>query len=227
MTLVFFQERKPPVSALEQVPYERSNRRKIERVNIAGSIGVVFGRGEGVLIDLSQRGARIRHFAPVRRGATVRISFEWERTRFSATAEVLASRVISLGLGPSYESRVRFTYVDDESERLLAAAIEQIVGRNTRRWVANLRGWSDETQPAEVTPFHTSSFIRCRLIGNRWEIKRTNDQQQPRDGFVLPPESGDSDIESLCDNYSRGGDEERQLIRLLAAAAVDQSLAKQ
>ena len=130
------------MSAIQQLSDDPRERRGAERLPVAGTVTVIFGRGEGVLIDLSQRGARIRHASPVRRGATARISFEWERQRFSATAEVLAARVISLGAGPSYESRVRFIAVDPQSENVLAAALEDIAGRNVRRWVANLRGWS-------------------------------------------------------------------------------------
>ena len=188
--------------------------------SLAGSVAVIFGRGEGRLIDLSQRGARIRHSAPVRRGAAVRVSFEWQHARFSATTEVLSSRVISVGAGPSYESRIRFTFVDDESERVLAIALEEIAGRTTRRWVANLHGWSDESHP-EPAPVPVNSFIRCRLQGNRWEIKRTSDPVQPEDGFAIPLDSPDASIEMLCDNYSRGDADERLLIRLLAAAAIE------
>ena len=211
------------MSALELEQFPFSNRRTTERLRVAGSIAVVFGRGEGMLVDLSPHGARIRHFAPVRRGAAVRVSFEWEGARFSATAEVLASRMIRLGLGPSYESRVRFIVVDESSEQVLAAVLDTIAGRNTRRWVANLRGWSDELQP-DATPLVHNSFIRCRLHGNRWEIKRTSDRVQPEDGFLLPSESSDADIETLCDNYSRGNDDERRFIRVMAAVAVEQSL---
>lgn len=212
-----------PVSALEQTAYASVNRRMTERLRVAGSIAVIFGRGEGVLVDLSPNGARIRHFAPVRRGASVRVSFEWEDARFSATTEVLASRLIRLGLGPSYESRVRFAFVDEASERVLQAALDGIAGRTTRRWVANLNGLSDEPQP-EAPPVVNNSFIRCRLFGNRWEIKRTTDSTQPENGFVVPSESSDADIQTLCDNYSRGHDDERHLIRLMATAAVEQSL---
>jgi hypothetical protein len=213
------------VSAIEQLPHENGNRRTTERLRVAGSIAVVFGRGAGVLVDLSSRGARLRHVAPVRRGAAVRVSLEWEGARFSATTEVLASRVIRLGLEPSYESRVRFTFIDEDSERVLASILDGITGRTARRWVANLRGWSDEAQPNR-TPLTTNSYIRCRLLGNRWEIKRTSDMVQPADGFVLLSETVDADIEMLCDNYSRGSDDERQFIRVMATAAVEQSLAK-
>jgi hypothetical protein len=89
-------------------------------------IDVFFGRGVGVLVDLSRTGAHIRHSSAVQRGASARISFEWERRRFSATATVLTARVISLGAELSYESRVHFSVVDDRSQRVLATALGAI-----------------------------------------------------------------------------------------------------
>jgi len=215
------------MSAIQQLSDDPRERRVAERLRVGGAVTVIFGRGEGVLIDLSQRGARIRHSTPVRRGTSARISFEWERRRFSATAEVLAARVISLGAGPSYESRVRFTAVDPESENVLAAALEAIAGRNVRRLVANLRGWSDDSQAlAAQTPAGklSGSFIRCRLHGSWWERKITSATLQPVDGFLLPAESSGTDIATLCDNYARGDEDERQMIRMLAAAAVEQAV---
>jgi hypothetical protein len=214
------------MSALESLPLEMQNRRRAERLRVAGSIAVIFGRGEGVLIDLSQRGARIRHHSPARRGSTVRISFEWERVRFSANAEVLASRIVSLGEGPSYESRVRFTSLDAGSDVALAQALEGIAERDMRRWVANMRGWSEDAKLNTPLVPSTRSYIRCRLHGAWWERKVTSDATQPADGFSLPAESSENEIQSLCDTYSRGSDEERHMIRLMAAAAVEHSLVR-
>lgn len=210
------------MSALEQLSLESHNRRAHERLRVSDHVSVVFGRGDGLLVDLSLRGARIRHYAPVRRGASVRVSFEWERCRFSAAAEVLASRMISLGVGPSYESRVRFTSVDAESETVLAAALEGIHGRDVRRWVANLRGWSDESPVAK--PQVTGAFIRCRLHGIWWERKCTKETTQPENGFLLPADSSEADIITLCDSYAAAGEDERHMIRLMAGAAVEHSL---
>jgi PilZ domain len=208
------------MSAIEQLSLDAQERRGAERLRVGGSVSVIFGRGEGVLIDLSARGARIRHHAPARRGATVRVSFEWERARFSATAEVLASRVVSLGNGPSYESRVRFTAFDAGAEFVLERALEELTGRNIRRWVANLRGWNEESQP-QPARVANGSFIRCRLHGTWWERKITNDPTQPNDGFVLAADATEAEIETLCDTYSHATDEERHVIRMMAAAAAE------
>jgi hypothetical protein len=176
-----------------------------------------------VLVDLSERGARIRHAGAVRRGSSVRLSFGWERDRFSAAAEVLASRVISLGAGPSFETRVRFTSFDDASENVLARAMEGIAGRDVRRWVANLRGWGPEEASFAHPLVQLGSFIRCRLRGTWWERKVTNDSTQPDDGFVLTFGSTEEEVLTLCDTYARGGDDERQFLRLTAAAAIEYS----
>lgn len=210
------------MSAIQQLSVDTRDRRRAERLLVAGTVNVIFGRGAGVLVDLSQRGARIRHSAPVRRGASVRISFESAHARFAANAEVLAARVVSLGTGPSYESRVRFTSLDAASQRVLATAIEELTGRDLRRWVANLKGWSDEPQSPVAKP--SGSFIRCRFRGDWWDWKCTNDTTQPADGFLLPSGSTDAEIVTLCDTYSRGDEEQRQTIRLMATASVDQSL---
>jgi hypothetical protein len=211
------------MSAIEQLPLPSDNRRAAERLRINSTVPVIFGRGEGVLVDLSQHGARIRHAGSVRRGALVRVSFVWDRNRIAGTAEVLASRVISLGAGASYETRVRFTSFDDGAESALANALEGIAGRDARRWVANLRGWNEETTTEERAPKNNGTFVRCRLRGVWWERKNTNDATQPEDGFLLPADSTESDVAKLCDIYSRATNEERHFLRITAAVVVEQS----
>ncbi|HEX6640562.1 MAG TPA: PilZ domain-containing protein [Thermoanaerobaculia bacterium] len=211
------------MSAIELSPLPTDNRRTAERLRINSTVPVIFGRGGGVLVDLSQRGARIRHAGSVRRGALVRVSFVWERNRISGTAEVLASRVVNLGSGASYETRVRFTKFDGASESALANALEGIAGRDVRRLVANLHGWTEETPTEELAPKNNGTFVRCRLRGAWWERKNTNDATQPEDGFLLPADSTESDVAKLCDIYSRATNEERHFIRITAAAVVEQS----
>ena len=204
-------------------PATTGNRRAKPRIIVAGSVTALFGRCAAVLIDLSEHGARIRHYGSAARGSTARVSFAWERARFSANTEVLASRVITLGADPSYESRVRFLSVDASSQIVLTTMLAGISGRHLRRWVANLRGWSEEWQPDRAL-LPSGWFIRCRLLGKAWERKRTSDATQPEDGFLLPSETADSEIVTLCDLYARGDEEQRQFIRNIAAAVAEDSL---
>lgn len=207
------------MSAIQQLPDDSRDRRRSTRLRVSATVPVVFGRGEGILVDLSHTGARVRHSVAARRGTSVRLSFEWEKQRFSATAEVLAARVISLGNGPSYETRVRFTAFDPGAAVVLAKAMHDLCGRDVRRWVANLHGWNDEPQ-AQDAPSN-GSFIRCKLRGTWWERKCTSDPTQPEEGFVVPADSGETEIAKLCETYQRASEAERQLIRAMAAAAVE------
>jgi hypothetical protein len=206
------------MSALEQ---DYSDRRRAPRVRIEGTMSAIFGRGDGELVDLSRRGAKIRHSSVVGRGATVRLTFQCGDGRFSANAEVLASRVIAIGgNGTTYESRLRFETVDDESQQTLDRVLEGVTVRDMRKWVANLHGWSDEsTLPA--TPTLSGAFLRCRLLGARWEVKCTSTAAQPPDGFVVPAHTPDAEILTLCDTYYRADEAERETIRAMAAAAVE------
>jgi hypothetical protein len=211
------------MSALEQGSPATQERRISQRFHVAGTVSVVMGRGEGVLIDLSEHGARVRHSTPARRGSSVRVSFEWSGARFSASAEVLAARVVSLGNGPSYESRVRFTDLNPDSQTVLLAAIDGIVGRDVRKWVNNLRGWTDDVQTT-AAPLPAGTFIRCHLHGTWWERKVTSNTTQPAEGFLLPAETSQTEIETLCTSYVRGNEEERNMIKLMSGAAVEHVL---
>lgn len=206
------------MTALE---HDYSDRRSAPRVRIDGLVSALIGRGDGELVDLSRHGAKIRHTSLVRRGATVRISFQCVEGRFSANAEVLASRVLAIGgNGTTYESRVRFASVDAESQRTLDRVLEAVSVRDMRKWVANLRGWSEESS-APVTPTLSGAFLRCRLLGTRWEVKCTSTAAQPPDGFVLPAHTPDAEILTLCDTYYRADEAGRATIRMMAAASVE------
>lgn len=204
------------MSALEPGSIVQIERRRSPRLRIAGTIPAHIGRGEGVLLDVSERGAKIRHSTMVRSGATIRIGFEWERARFSASAEVLASRLVSLGderTPAMYESRMRFLIVDAAASQMLARTIDAMVRPGVRR------------PSAQATPRTAAAFIRCGLTGMRWEVQCTASAVQPENGFVLPSALDDNEIVKLCADYLRADSDGRNAIRLQAATAVEQALA--
>ena len=218
------------MSALEQGSIDINERRSAPRLRVAGTIPALIGRGAGFLVDLSERGAKIRHSTMVRRYATVRIAFTWEGAQFSASAEVVGSRVVSIGSADQptmYESRLRFLAVSPEAQRVLSRTLDSLAGRDMRRWVANLRGWHDEIDrtPAPAPAPAGTGYLRCRLVGMRWDVKATNELAQPADGFLLPAGIDDNEIVKLCADYLRADTDGRQVMRLMAAASVEQSIA--
>ena len=87
-------------------------RRRSRRLRLPAHLPVHIGRRNGILVDLSIRGARVQHSGSLELGTEIRLSFVHDQTRFSATARVLASRVVGFGTvdgcGTSYESRISF-----------------------------------------------------------------------------------------------------------------------
>jgi hypothetical protein len=205
-----------------------AERRRSARLQPRGIIQVTVSRGTGRIIDLSHGGTRVRHTGAVRRGAEVRFTFEWDDARFDACAEVLSSRVDSLGDADRestiYETRLRFTRVSPPSRDVLRRVLEATSNDELRRWVANLRGWSDGTTPDPMPA--CGSFLRCTLGGNGWRKVTTTHHEQPLCGFVLPASVSAREVSLLCETYQRASEDGRHLIRLTAAAVVEEALAR-
>jgi len=209
------------MSAIEALP--PADRRGAERVHPASAIRATVGRGTGNVVDISRGGMRTRHSVPVMRGAQVRVTFEWQKERFDATAEVLASRVATLGDGSgaptTFETRVRFTDMSQKSHELLERVVAAIRSGELRKWVANLHGWSDDSHHQEGGS-DDGAFIRCRYTGLRWRTSWTHDPAQPENGFVVPATIRPKELQQLCETYQRADDDGRYLIRLMAKEAV-------
>lgn len=204
-----------------------TERRATSRLRVGGTHPVRLGRTEGVLIDLSDRGARVRHVTAVRRGETLRLTLEWEGEQFSAQAEVLASRVVSMGNGAGtiYDSRLRFVSMADTAREALLRTLSGLEARDLRRWVANLRGWEPHPEPIRHPALVTKTFVRYQLRGIWWEKKVTHDPSQPTDGFAVPADIDESEITSLCRTFEKLDAEGRTIIRLIASQVVAEAAA--
>ena len=206
------------MSALEQYTPSPDDRRHAPRLQLNAVMPVHIGRGEGTLVDISARGARVRHRAAVGRGTVIRLTFAWHQQHFAANAEVLASRIVALD-GPTYESRLHFTLVPHESESLLRNILASIENEDLRRAVDNMQGWTAPSK-AEGAPI-TAGFIRCRLLGSRWQKKWTRDSVQPIDGFTVSASLSEIEIAHVCRSYERIDAESRELMRVIARTILE------
>ena len=216
------------MSAIEQLPLP-SDRRNGTRVRLDRMLAARIGRNDGLVVDLSVSGARVRHSGTLLRGATVRMTFDWSGRKFAAGAEVLSSRVVMLGTregeSATYETRLRFMVIDNDARELLARMLQAITSEELRGWVENLKGFEEETRSAAAP--RTSGYIRCRRVGNSWERKWTRDCAQPRDGFVLPAGTSAAEVEALCKAWVEMGDDARWLVQRTAEAVVEESGVRQ
>lgn len=73
-------------------------------------IPVRLGRKEGLLVEIDNAGARVRHSGALKLGGEVQLSFTAAGEVFVASSRVLACRVVGLGLGEGgstlFESRL-------------------------------------------------------------------------------------------------------------------------
>jgi hypothetical protein len=199
-----------------------NDRRRFPRLRVAEPVRTVIGRGVGTLVDVSANGARVRHDSPVALGARVRVTFDWKGERFEATAEVLASRVASLGEGTRFESRLRFLSVPERSQQILARTMTDVLDDDLRKWVANLHGWNEDERDERAEPAG-GTYIRCRYVGGRWQQTHTRDPLPPCDGFTVPAETDPSEIRTLCRTFEKSDEEGRSLVRLITGAVARQS----
>ena len=192
-------------------------RRRGERTYVNRQLRARLGRHDAIVLDLSMRGARFHHEALLQRGSTTPLSFRWYGARFAAAAEILASRIVTLGAGvnqpPLYESRVRFVSMTVQAMDVLSQAIAGIAAEELRTWVGNLQGESAPSSTAGVKPL---GFLRCRFVHRRWEKKWTRDASQPDDGFTVPAGTGRAEVEALCHAWEDMDDDSRELVRLTA-----------
>ncbi len=212
------------MSAIEALP--PAERRTSERLSPAHSIRVTVGRGTGLVVDVSRTGMRVRHSAAATRGSHLRVTFEWEKERFDATAEVLASRVASLGNTTLFDTRLRFTGMSDSSRELLDRVLAAMRSQELRRWVSNLQGWS-ENAPQQEEVDDQGAFLRCRLIGMRWRTTWTRDPTQPDNGFAVPATIKPQELERLCTTFREADADGRSLIRLMAEETVSESSSRE
>ena len=198
-----------------------SDRRRSARFKLGEPLTAIFGRGTGTLTDISATGARIRHTSSVVRGAEVRVKFDWKGERFEAVGEVLASRVAGIGPdGTLFESRVRFVRFFNDAPAVLERMLEDLGAGNLRKWVANLRGWS-ESDPAPASAQQAPrTFLRCRYVNNRWLKRLTSEPTQPADGFTVAGGTEPSEVHALCRTYEQSDAEGRRLLQLLTSTVL-------
>jgi hypothetical protein len=210
------------MNAIEQTTPASEDRRGAPRMRLGGKHPILIGRGDGVVMDVSETGARVRHSTATRRGERIRLSLEWEGERFSAHAEVLACRVVSIGNGggTTFESRLRFVSMPPGAAEVLQRTMQALQQRDMRRWVANLRGWGSEDERGDEFVNIASSLVRYRLCGNSWEKKCTTNGVQPDDGFVVPADVDESEVATLCRTYQGLDRDGRRIVRLMAAEVV-------
>jgi hypothetical protein len=146
-----------------------------------------------------------------------------------------------------YQSGLMFTDYVGNSATILREFVTTIVARSLAEQVANARGIGPVTErdmPVFRSGVVTGSglerdqesvkrlipasevavdrgYLRCTLVeGVRWVKKWSRTADQPKEGFTVSAAEPPDHVDQLCENYRKGTEEERKLIRLLAQLSV-------
>lgn len=205
---------------------------KLERPLFArfGPIGVI-------ILDLTEKGARIEHLVYLERGRAQPLRFEWERKVYEATAQVKACKVHRFAAGDDgqtvYQSGLEFTDYAETGEDALRDMTTTIVARSLAEQVANLRGSVRYPEDggkrvikggdAETDMPIDRGYVRCNFLGDRFEKKWSRSPDQPTLGFTISAAEPSENIDQLCDTYLKGNADDRKLIGILARLSVARS----
>ena len=89
------------------------------------AVPVRIGRKDATLVEIDRCGARVRHSGALKLGGELQLSFVLDGEVFAALSQVLACRVVGLGMGEKgatlFESTVTFTEqrAQEIAERLI------------------------------------------------------------------------------------------------------------
>jgi hypothetical protein len=187
-----------------------------------------------IILDLTEKGARIEHLVYLERGRTQPLRFEWERKVYEAMAEVKTCKVHRFSAGDDgqtvYQSGLQFIEYAEKGEEALKEMTTTIVARGLAEHVANLRGAVRHPEAEKrVVPRGAEQpddmpidrgYLRCTYLGSSFEKKWSRSPEQPLLGFTISAAEPPDSVDLLCDTYLKGNADDRKLIGMLAKLSV-------
>lgn len=104
---------------------EITERRQIARYCLTVPLTATIKWNEAVIVDLSLRGARMRHPRAVALG-DLRLRFHWGGVSFDEIVRIVSSRAVAGGGGIEFESGVQFGAMTDDSREALTGLVSAL-----------------------------------------------------------------------------------------------------
>jgi hypothetical protein len=230
---------------------ERQERRKKKRIQLTRAIIARYGATGAVLMDISDSGARIEHFARLDVGKRAPLRFDWNKKVIEVEAQVMSCRIHRFAHGDDgatvYQSGLSFIEYAGDAYSALRDMIALYVARSLAEQVANARGIGpvgerhmpvfrsgvvassgraeDPEKSKRMLPDSAivaeRGYVRCSFVNRRWDKKWTRASDQPDDGFTVLATEPQDHVDQLCETYQRGNAEDRRLIQLLARLSIE------
>jgi len=199
-----------------------------------------FATHEVILVDLSVRGAGIRHHVKITPNTRGVLRFRLERQVHEIPCSLFRSRLELVKQADRtlqiYRSALRFDALEGSEEEgglsTVREALRKRVERAIKRQQADAFGdpalMSGTEESSGAIPvdllaswMESRNFIRCTLgRDGRWKSERVDDAEQPINGFTVSVEEGEREIAMLRSTWEKADGNQRQLIRIFAQIAL-------
>ena len=215
------------------------SRRRFERIRLRAPIDAQLGTTPVVVNDLSIGGASIEHHEAVPVGSQKNLNFCWAGDTIAVPCTVLRCKLVGFVTGKKSAS-VYSTGVKFDIEALRNHPIRDLIEARVRTAIehqrANARGVplagcpiGEESEPTRgalrpvLQAVRENGYICFKKDGDRWKKGKTQNPEQPADGFTVLAGEDPEELELLCRLYDRSDAAMRGMIRILAQLSVTES----
>lgn len=210
-----------------------TERRALQRLPLARPIHADLDGTSVLVLDLGVLGALVEHDDQIETGQKRTLSFIWETKKVEVRCEVVRSlvkRVVADGDRKLvFHSGLRFLEAEEGSDNILRRIIAAHVTRIIAAQEANALGIRERNRidgDATITSLGAAKrgredgYLSFRLGPDGWEKSRTQDTEQPLNGFTVAAYEDTDQLQSLCRAYEGADEQGRQLIRMSAELSI-------
>ena len=188
-------------------------RRHFQRLSLSHPLDGWFGDYPVRLIDVSLTGAQIESDEPLPHDARSLLRFYWRGQEVEVMAETVRTADSRAGL--------RFLDEDPTLARLIGDSATEML----RALEANARGDREANVVGEETITSAwrrpaSGFVRWMHRDGAWHSEKSEEPDQPDEGFTVAASEPGEQVELLCRMYESGDAEAKRTIRMLAELSV-------
>lgn len=218
---------------------QHGSRRRFERIHLHAPIDAQLGSTPVIVNDLSIGGASIEHRDALPVGSQKALMFCWAGDTIAVPCTVLRCKLVGFVTGAKnssiYSTGVKFD-VDALRDHPVRRMIEARVRAAIEQQRANARGealqdcfaaMQDEGSEPRLKPVLSAvrynGYICFRREGERWRKNKTQNPEQPPEGFTVLANEDPDELELLCRLYDRSDAPMRGMIRILAQLSVTES----
>ena len=199
-----------------------SERRESQRLILDDLIDAHLGGRPVRIADVTMQGAGVLYLEPpLERGLHSRLTFSWEGQSLDLACEVRRTSVHAGGGTRWLHSGVAFRNPTKEGVKrlrnLMLVAAKRQLDRLRLAVDAGFALGSNNTVPP-------APYLTLQLEQDVWTRRRALSPSQPRNGFTVMAGIAEDDVQRLCHAYTKGDAVSRQLLRVLAELAINQSL---